>query len=1053
MSNNYRTANQFLHCDQHQRNVTTQQDFSSVPSISSELFNEEEISNEQPSDESWFKTAPEPLAITTATFQSTFATASSTIANTYGNRFEENIPSNNKRKRPILDFNNDHQAKQRSATVDHPRTAINQIFVGFLFPLAYYIDSRNDRHTDLKDCFGNPPVLVVYGDLPDEFDIELAMISSNHHNYHYSLFKFNQKKKCTDKLRLHIKFEQQLDNSWHKINLGCLFVQKQRNNIEEVEIDGEKWNKIKYYPSDEKYDIKVEGSTIFADKYSLNQPRLAIQFFATNEKNPININAGGEHDYVLFSNCLGSVSALTKELRMNRAQTIIKCVNPKDCIIHWNDKNQCELNFIIQLPEELLDMLKIGSKVLDAALVNNERLNYIYSFHLSDIYYDSTIENIRPICFRANLIVAKQISHISEEGADVEQLVEPIQISNSRNSTTTELSRTNQFNVEFRLIHKNMTENGYKILNYLDVPKWTSETFTEPNIDEYAEPNNHADKKKDALNKLLKTMGTYIVEYDYIAKSSDELTVRKGDIITDAIPAEQGWLKGECRGTFGHFPENFVTPLTKEKAKNRTFANELGARLQSAVNGNNIGNKSGTLRKRPTNDDILFQSQQSSNLPNGTLFQVKVAYAYTPVHEDELSINTNDIVNVTRMVEEGWYEGTLNGKLGLFPSNYVTRITDETSSKKDPPMKRKPVNGVGVMFNKDVGKSASPTSMDTPSSQQKNSPLHTSKKSTPIKARVLFDYKKAADDELTLIVGDIVTVLDKNLEDDGWWKGELSGRIGVFPDNYVEEIPPSSMPTINTKYRPNTPETGGRNPSQTLPKTKLTNGDSSHDFSNDSHHIKATSISDEEGYSSRNHYAEINNLDAVGTTEKLSGFNKPRPSSAKRPPSSTIRKNENGFSKTNGSHDEINHNNRPQFNDIKNENKVHTPSPPSSQREPGQLESPRYTNRPSSLHSTLINNGHSGNSSLNGTTELITTATNSSYVNSHIYNSNGTITLEQLHKDFVKMKGSFDEMKMKFAEQIHDLVGELDEEKKARATLQIELERLQKQIQKASLVN
>ena len=72
-------------------------------------------------------------------------------------------------------------------------------------------------------------------------------------------------------------------------------------------------------------------------------------------------------------------------------------------------------------------------------------------------------------------------------------------------------------------------------------------------------------------------MGTYIVEFDYIAKSSDELTIRKGDIITDAIPAEQGWLKGECRGTFGyvdnhsnvfnlnlsfrfsHFPENFVT--------------------------------------------------------------------------------------------------------------------------------------------------------------------------------------------------------------------------------------------------------------------------------------------------------------------------------------------------------------------------------------------------------------------------------------------------------------------------------------------------------------
>jgi hypothetical protein len=26
------------------------------------------------------------------------------------------------------------------------------------------------------------------------------------------------------------------------------------------------------------------------------------------------------------------------------------------------------------------------------------------------------------------------------------------------------------------------------------------------------------------------------------------------------------------------------------------------------------------------------------------------------------------------------------------------------------------------------------------------------------------------------------------LDDEGWWKGELGGRVGVFPDNFVEEI-------------------------------------------------------------------------------------------------------------------------------------------------------------------------------------------------------------------------------------------------------------------------
>ena len=81
--------------------------------------------------------------------------------------------------------------------------------------------------------------------------------------------------------------------------------------------------------------------------------------------------------------------------------------------------------------------------------------------------------------------------------------------------------------------------------------------------------------------------------------------------------------------------------------------------------------------------------------------------------------------------------------------------------------------------------------MDPPPSQQKTAttpPLFNSKKSTPTKARVLFDYKKSADDELTLNTNDIVTVLDKHLEDEGWWKGEVNGRVGVFPGKTMNLI-------------------------------------------------------------------------------------------------------------------------------------------------------------------------------------------------------------------------------------------------------------------------
>ncbi|KAK3107202.1 hypothetical protein FSP39_009234 [Pinctada imbricata] len=57
------------------------------------------------------------------------------------------------------------------------------------------------------------------------------------------------------------------------------------------------------------------------------------------------------------------------------------------------------------------------------------------------------------------------------------------------------------------------------------------------------------------------------------------------------------------------------------------------------------------------------------------------------------------------------------------------------------------------------------------------------------KAVVRYSYTAENDDELTLSESDVVTVLDKNLEDAGWWKGELNGKVGVFPDNFVELLP------------------------------------------------------------------------------------------------------------------------------------------------------------------------------------------------------------------------------------------------------------------------
>ena len=56
-------------------------------------------------------------------------------------------------------------------------------------------------------------------------------------------------------------------------------------------------------------------------------------------------------------------------------------------------------------------------------------------------------------------------------------------------------------------------------------------------------------------------------------------------------------------------------------------------------------------------------------------------------------------------------------------------------------------------------------------------------------AKAEFDYDAQNDDELSFSAGDIIRVITKDYVDEGWWKGEFKGKVGVFPDNFCTVIP------------------------------------------------------------------------------------------------------------------------------------------------------------------------------------------------------------------------------------------------------------------------
>ena len=68
------------------------------------------------------------------------------------------------------------------------------------------------------------------------------------------------------------------------------------------------------------------------------------------------------------------------------------------------------------------------------------------------------------------------------------------------------------------------------------------------------------------------------------------------------------------------------------------------------------------------------------------------------------------------------------------------------------------------------------------------------KKTSSEKYIVMFQYDAINDDELNLRVGDIVMVTNKAVCE-GWWEGQLRGKTGVFPDNFVQPVPSEESTT------------------------------------------------------------------------------------------------------------------------------------------------------------------------------------------------------------------------------------------------------------------
>nr|DBA18822.1 TPA: hypothetical protein GDO54_017025 [Pyxicephalus adspersus] len=72
----------------------------------------------------------------------------------------------------------------------------------------------------------------------------------------------------------------------------------------------------------------------------------------------------------------------------------------------------------------------------------------------------------------------------------------------------------------------------------------------------------------------------------------------------------------------------------------------------------------------------IFLQEEGSSIPQVSpqAKLVKALYDFKALEPDELSFNTDDVIEVLNSSNAYWWMGKLGGNVGLFPSNYVASM-------------------------------------------------------------------------------------------------------------------------------------------------------------------------------------------------------------------------------------------------------------------------------------------------------------------------------------------------------------------------------------------
>ncbi|KAH8111081.1 hypothetical protein DFH11DRAFT_1513501 [Phellopilus nigrolimitatus] len=123
-----------------------------------------------------------------------------------------------------------------------------------------------------------------------------------------------------------------------------------------------------------------------------------------------------------------------------------------------------------------------------------------------------------------------------------------------------------------------------------------------------------------------------------------------------------------------------------------------------------------------------------------------------------------------------------SSRYGSTDYGYAKTTSGYVSARTPSPKVQSPVVNVAAPTTNHI-----PTATTPPLTQAKTFSQTSLPFTSVSRVRALHSFEGTEQGELTIEKGDIIKVVDRNYKD--WWRGQLKGRTGIFPVNYVELLP------------------------------------------------------------------------------------------------------------------------------------------------------------------------------------------------------------------------------------------------------------------------